>query len=339
MRGFGKIGSIGIRRWAVLGAMGVLLVAVVVMMSSCSSMSKAKFSTAPDAMRTTAGGPPMPPGIGGPGMPGMGGGPGGMPGPPMSAKSAVVRSAQRGESSDAGMPGSDGETSYPPVGSAESSLLIIKTGDITLKVKNIEMAGNQITGIARSVGGFVTNSAFTRAEDEEAVPFGTMTIRVPVDAFERVISAVGKIGEVTAKNLNGEDVTGQVFDLESRLRNKRAEEAQYVQIMKQAKKIPDIISVSDQLFHVRGEIEQIQGRIKYLRSASDMSSITVTLNEPQVATEKGIPGAWQRAVDSLKGTSESLLGGLIWIGVFAPYWIAVLILLWVLVRLIRKRLS
>lgn len=237
------------------------------------------------------------------------------------------------------MSGSEGEASFPPVGSVESSLLIIKTGDITVKVKSIEMAADQIIAIARSVGGFVTNSAFSRTEGEEATPYGTVTVRVPVNAFESVLTRVGKVGEVTAKNLNGEDVTGQVFDLESRLRNKRAEEAQYVEIMQKAKKIPDIITVSNQLFRVRGEIEQIQGRVKYLRSASDMSTITVTLTEPKASTEKGIPGVWQRSIDSLKGTSVALLSGLIWIGVFAPYWIAVLILLYVLVRLIRKRLA
>ena len=325
MSGSGNIGSNSVRRLAVLGATGVLLVAVVLVLSSCSATSKGEFSQGTSAM----------PG-GAPGMRGMPG-PGGMGGPGMPV-AEQASSAVPGEGS-AGMPSEGGDTSFPPVGSAESSLLIIKTADLTIKVENMEMAGDQVVQIARSVGGFVTNSTFSRAEDEEATPYATMTIRVPVGAFDMVISRVGKIGEVKARNLNGEDVTGQVFDLESRLRNKRAEEAQYVDIMQRAKKIPDIVTVSNQLFRVHGEIEQIEGRVKYLRSASNMSTISITLTEPKTSTEKGIAGVWQRAVDSLKNASVALLAALIWIGVFAPFWIAALIVLYVLVRLARKRMA
>ncbi len=347
MRSFWKIDSSSLRRWAVWGAVGVLLLLIVVL-SSCSNTGTRKFASR--GMPPGMGGPMGPvasgaPPMGGPGMPmsrltappPIPSGPGGMEG--MATDKQAMQAVQSSEGSAPDMASLEGQTSFPPVGSEESSLLIIKTGDITIKVKSIEEAGNQVIAIARSVGGFVTNSTFSRAEDEESTPFGTVTVRVPVNAFESVTTRIGKIGEVTAKNLNGEDVTGQVFDLESRLRNKRAEETQYVQIMKQAKKIPDIISVSDQLFHVRGEIEQIQGRIKYLRSASDMSSITITLNEPRAATEKGVPGAWQRAIESLTDASVALLSWVIWVVVFAPYWIVIVILLFILIRLVRKRLA
>jgi hypothetical protein len=176
--------------------------------------------------------------------------------------------------------------------------------------------------------------------DDESEPLGTMTIRVPVDAFETVLTRVGGIGEVIAKRVNGEDVTGQVFDLESRLRNKRAEEAQYVEIMRKTKRIADIINVSNELFRVRGEIEQLQGRVKYLRASSDMSTVTVTFTEKVVeSAAKGISGVWQRATQSLKGTSVALLGALIWIGVYAPYWIVLIVLVVILARLVRKRLA
>lgn len=340
MRSIVKAWSNANRSRVMLIVMAVVLLGGALMLSSCASREKS--GTARFMSRPTASGPAMPPGGLGAGAPMAGpmGPPAGagMPGDVGVAQTRVAP-AKSANSSQAQMPSLEGDSSFPSVPPTDSFLLIIKTANVTLKVKNIEMAGDQITAIAKSVGGYVTDSSFNRSEDEETPPHGTMTIRVPTNAFERVVAQVGEFGEVMAKNLSGEDVSGQVVDLESRLRNKRAEEAQYAAIMRQTKKIQDIVSVSNQLFEVRGEIEQLQGRIKYLRSASDMSTITITLTEPRAETEKGIPGVWQRALDSLRGSGDALLSWLIWIAVFAPFWVAALILLWVLVRLVRKRLA
>ena len=127
-----------------------------------------------------------------------------------------------------------------------------------------------------------------------------------------------------SKNITGEDVTGEAVDIESRLRNKRAEERQYLDIMNRANRINDIMTVSNELYRVRGEIEQMQGRLGYLKKSSAMSTINLTLNEKSkhkhAAAGSMLGGAWSGAIGSLAFTLNSLACLLIWLAVYSPFW-------------------
>jgi hypothetical protein len=199
-------------------------------------------------------------------------------------------------------------------------LIIIKTADVSIKVKNLRQASDQSTAIAKSVGGYVTDSSVDIGEGGPAS--GTVTIRVPVDDFERTVERLGGLGKVESKKITGKDVSGEVVDLEARVRNKRAEERQYLEIMNRAQRIPDIVTVSDELYRVRGEIEQAQGRLKYLRSAAAMSTINLTLSEKtRKPVVKGqIQQSLTNSFASLVGTGKGLASMLIWLAMYSPFW-------------------
>lgn len=211
-------------------------------------------------------------------------------------------------------------------------LMIIKTAEIKIDVKHFQPAYDQAVVIAGSVGGYVTNSSAQKSGDDGE--YGTVTMRIPADSFERTLDRLGGLGRIATKTITGEDVTGEVVDLEARLRNKRAEERQYLEIMNRASKIQDIVTVSNELFRVRGEIEEAQGRVKYLKSAVAMSTINVGLNENGTRKPTGGPSLWNTVTDaggSLLDTAKALARMLIWLVVYSPIW-ATPIVIWVLVR-------
>ena len=80
----------------------------------------------------------------------------------------------------------------------------------------------------------------------------------------------------------GQDVTEQYTDLEAQLRNAKAQEEVYLEILKQAKTVEDILLVQDRLGNIRAVIEGLEGRIKYLENATSYSTITVSLQEEPV---------------------------------------------------------
>lgn len=180
---------------------------------------------------------------------------------------------------------------------------IIKNGYLTMKVNNADSAAENIGNIAKNNGGGVFSSNFSK-NPQTNIKSGTITIRVPVANFDKALTEIKKAAAlVVQESTTGQDVTEEYTDLQAQLKNKRAEEQQFVAILGRAQKIQDILDVTEQLSRVRGEIEQLQGRIKYLNSQADMSSITATLSEDQNIT---ISDTW-RPLQVMKDAVNSLL--------------------------------
>ena len=200
--------------------------------------------------------------------------------------------------------------------------LIIKTADMSLQVKSFQKAYDRAVSTAKSAGGYVTDSS---AETEGTRPTsGNLTLRVPVDSFERTLDRLGDLGKVLSKNIRGEDVTAEVVDLNSRMRNQRAEERQYLEIMNRAKRVTDVVTVSNELYRVRGEIEQAEGRVKYLNSVAEMATINLNLSEkakPEPVKGSSIKNTFTAAFTSLGDTANGLARVLVWIAVYSPFWL------------------
>lgn len=155
---------------------------------------------------------------------------------------------------------------------------IIKTGNLNLKVEKAETAAESITNIAKLNKGEVSDSNFS--ESNRGTKSGYMTVRVPFQNFDAAFAAIKKIAtQVMSESTNAQDITEEYIDLEARLKNKRAEEQSFVNLLNRSGKIEEILSVTREVARVRGEIEQLQGQMRYLNSQTDMSTITVNLSE------------------------------------------------------------
>jgi chromosome segregation ATPase len=76
--------------------------------------------------------------------------------------------------------------------------------------------------------------------------------------------------------IQGNDVSEEMVDLDARLKAKQATEARLLDLMKQAKEANDLIAIANRLDEVQSEIEQIKGRIQYLNNQVDYSTVTST---------------------------------------------------------------
>jgi len=116
---------------------------------------------------------------------------------------------------------------------------------------------------------------------------------VPAEKLDKALEEIKKdVVEVKNESSSGEDVTAQYVDLQSRLKNLEAAEAQLEEIMKNADKTEDVISVFNQLTAYREQIELVKGQMKYYEEASALSSITIQI----IAAEKEKPieiGGWK----------------------------------------------
>jgi hypothetical protein len=218
--------------------------------------------------------------------------------------------------------------------------LIIRTADMTLIVTDTLTQLDAISKIAGSHGGFIVSSSTSRYEDEMQ---GQVTLRVDAAQFEQALSDIRALAvEVRNESVRGEDVTAEFVDLDAQLKNLEAAEAQLQQILKQATKTEDVLNVYRELTAIRGQIEQIKGRMKYLSQSAAMATISVSLIPDALAQPVDV-GGWQPA-GVAKNAVEALIAslqGLVSIGIWfviavAPLLLIVAIPFVILFTLIRR---
>ena len=248
------------------------------------------------------------------------------PAAPPSYQSSKSMSADGASAPEAGGAGGAGETST-------TDRKIVRTGSIKMEVSDISKSQADITDIAGQAKGYVVSS-IQRAEQEE--PTGYISIRVPAGSFNDVMQKLRALAtKVTYENTNSQDVTEQYMDLEAQLKNYQATEAQYLELLKKADNVKDILEVQRELSNVRGNIERVKGKMQYLERTSDMSLIEITLAKSRPLGEStwDVGGIFKAAVDGLIVLGQIVLGILIWLLVFSPAWIIVLVIIF----LVRRR--
>lgn len=159
---------------------------------------------------------------------------------------------------------------------------IIRNADLRLEANSPEETQQKIANIAQSKNGFVieTNQTSSNAQTSTR-DIVTMTIRVPADKFEEAVAEIRASGSrVIQENIKGQDVTEEFIDIEARLKTQRALEEQFLEIMKRATTVADTLNVQRELAEVRGEIEKIEGRKRFLENQSSLSTIKVQLQTP-----------------------------------------------------------
>jgi len=229
--------------------------------------------------------------------------------------------------------------------------IVIKNGNLVLVVSDPAASMERIGRLAEEMGGFVVSADLTHTElnNGRKVPQARVVIRVPVEGLNEALDAIRSESDQppVSENVSSQDVTAEYTDLQSRLRNEEAAEAQLVQIMEQATRTEDVLNVYNQLVQVRERIEVLQGQIKYYEQSAALSSISTELLvdeavQPLTIGRWQLGGAAKQAVQSLLNTLEFLSRAFIWVVLYLLPVLLVIFLLFVLpvilvIRYFRRR--
>lgn len=219
---------------------------------------------------------------------------------------------------------------------------VIRNANLTLETNAPEEAGRKIAAVAEAKGGFVVNSETkTSGANESTRTSVNVTVRVPAAQFDSALAEIRQAAErVSQEKVSGQDVTEEFIDLEARIRTQKALEAQFLEIMKGARSVADALEVQKQLAEVRGEIEKVEGRRKFLETQTSFSTISVTLNTPTVfaAASTGFGAQlWQALGDGVDAALFVVLGLIRVFLALLPLLILFGIPIWLIVRHFRKK--
>lgn len=217
----------------------------------------------------------------------------------------------------------EGASPQPPRPRANSPRMMRKAS-LNLIVSEPFVVGEKIRTLAYRLGGFVES---VRSQDDAGGARQTsVVIRVPADRLEEARRAVRNLGgRVRNEQEDSRDVTAQYVDLDSNLRNYRAEEAQYLEIMRRSGTIKDTLAVSERLADARGRIERTQGQLNQLTHQTEMALLEVclrteaTTQAPDVRWHPAleIKAAFWSAADDLSTYANFMITVLLRLPVFA----------------------
>lgn len=140
-------------------------------------------------------------------------------------------------------------------------------------------------------------------------------------------------GKLTSENETVQNVTTQYVDLQSRLKNLRTEQQRLLQLLSQAQNLSDTLTIQDKLTDVEGQIEKIEGQINQLDSQTAYSTVTVNLAStipPPTPASPAPAQPWKpgdilaAAASTMISILQVVLDILIWVAVFAIFWLPAL---------------
>lgn len=151
---------------------------------------------------------------------------------------------------------------------------IIKNASINLEVKNYKSFNEQTRENIKKFGGYVAQEEQNQTDYKIE---NIVTIKVPVDQFDNLVSEFTK-GEqkILEKKITSEDVTTEVIDTKSRMEAKKQVRLRYLDLLKQARNMEEILNVQNEINSIQEDIEAAAGRIDYLSHSAAYSTIQLS---------------------------------------------------------------
>jgi len=159
---------------------------------------------------------------------------------------------------------------------------IIYTASSVIDVKDLNGAHDSIINKTREMGGYVANSSIRDMNSQ-------ITVRIPASKLESFLEFLDTLGgDVKETSISSDDITDQYTDVDSRIRNLKAQETQLIEIMKKAQTVEDTLKIQSELFRVRGEIESLEGRINMWDKLIEYSTVNISLRKVQEIGQKDV---------------------------------------------------
>jgi hypothetical protein len=227
---------------------------------------------------------------------------------PMEAPNVALE-RQSLESASGAAPSADKSAYAQDQSPTSIDRLVIKNASLSIAVDDPLMSKDNITYMAESLGGYVVSADVYQQtlSNGTKVPQVAMTIRIPAEKLDAALATIKNetTQPILSENESSQDVTADYTDLNSRLVNLQAAEAQLQKIMDSAVKTDDVLAVYSQLVSVRGQIEVIKGQMQYYEQSAALSSISIQLTANAAMQPITIAG-WQP-----KGVAKEALQSLI----------------------------
>lgn len=219
---------------------------------------------------------------------------------------------------------------------------IIKNAAISLESVDVDKARNDAVNIATGLGADISSEARAgTAKDKNKS--ATLMFRVFPSDFDNLVTQLssGGLGEVVNSKTTTEDVTGQVADIEGRIRAAKDSAEKIRALIGRAEKITDLVSLEREFAARDAEIQSMASQVASLKDRAGRSTVSLSIGtapekkKPAVVTPKkkvetgfvaGLKSGWKAFTDTTRMlatvTGALLPFALVGLIVLLAWWIA-----------------
>ncbi len=222
--------------------------------------------------------------------------------------------------------------------------MIVRTVAMSVVVQDTDAMLAQIQELVKTHGGYVAESNRWLSNEQA---HATVVLRVPADKLDAVLGVL-RDSSITVENesSSGDDVTEEYVDISARLRNLEATEQELLALLTEVRKnrgsAEDILAIHSRITEIRAQIESLKGRQQYLERSAALATIRIDIRPKEMPGSIIEPARWDPAVtlnNALRGlvnAGQVLLDMLIWIVILSPIFLIPALIIWVIVRAIRR---
>lgn len=255
----------------------------------------------------------------------------------------VEREMAKDAAEYAGSPASNEAKSLDLDAGAER--MIIQTVNMVVVVESTDATLAALNEIVAAENGYISQSS-RYLRNEQA--YANLTLRVPASTLSEVLETIrGMAIRVENESLSGDDVTEEYMDIQARLRNLEATEAELLELLTEVRenrgKAEDILAVHRELTNIRGQIESLKGRSQYLSRMTALATIHLEVRPKEAPRPVVEKAKWNplltlnRALRGFVSVLQFMVDLLIYVIVYSPYILVPVAVIWLLARMVRRR--
>ncbi len=201
----------------------------------------------------------------------------------------------------------------------------VRTGDLSVRVKDVDTAVARARSLATAAGGYVGDERTLTDPQPQgaATTSSSMTLRVPEAQLDRVMGQVAALGSVLSRATSATDVSGTYVDTQARLRTQRESVARVRALLGKATTIGQVVQVEGQLAGRTAELEALEARLANLDDQTTLATLKVSLTPPPATAARTAPPQQATFVTGLRGGWHALGAGvaaaLVVLGAVLPF--------------------
>lgn len=213
---------------------------------------------------------------------------------------------------------------------------IIKTAEISIEVENYKNVKVSIAKVVDKWKGYISRE---NEENNEYKVSNSIDIRIPSENFEKISEELVSLAKkLDYKRVNATDITDEYYDTKTRLESNKKVEQSYLDLLKRANSIGDILEIQTKLGEIREEIESKEGRMKRMDDQVAYSTITLLfyeLHDYKYIPEKS-PGFFARMAKAVHSGWEGFVSFFIALFYLWPLWLLAAVGVYILLRFLRR---
>lgn len=206
---------------------------------------------------------------------------------------------------------------------------ISKNAQLEIKVKSLDDSMNFITNKTNSYKGYIVSSSSYAPNTDYETKTANISLRVPSDSLDQFLKEIKTYAKETIhESIFTQDITEEYIDVKAKITSLESSEQRLTKLLDKTESVKEIVEVEKELSRLRGEIDSLKGRFKFIENSVVTSLVRIYMEEIPNPVSISDP-SWNTrdiALDAIKALSsfgQFIISVIVFIFVFTPVWILI----------------